>query len=101
MRSRQRDETPAEALDELRRRSARNLGLMSDRLHDRQRVLDPMRELAEQQLLALLQSAALRYVAAALEDQPAALELFQVEVRLDDQRPAVPGALAQLASPTA
>lgn len=55
MGSRQRREAARESLEELSRRVAGDLRLVCDGLNDSQRVLDPMRQLAEQQLLAFLQ----------------------------------------------
>src|SRR5262249_34153731 len=63
-------EPAAKALDKLSRRWAASERLVCDRLNDRQCILDPVGQLAEQELLACLQFLALGDVAGAFQNQP-------------------------------
>src|SRR5215467_7236013 len=94
-------ESPAKALDKLFRRWAGSLRLVRDRLNDCQCILDPMSELAEQQLLACLQDLALGDVAGAFQYESAAVHGFEIKLRFYRQQASVLGAVLKLTAPAA
>src|SRR5262245_6059222 len=92
-------EPTAKALDKLFRRRAASERLVCDRLHDRQGILDPMCQLAEQELLTGLQHLALGDVAGAFQHESPAVHGFQIELRFHRQHSSVLGAVLKLTAP--
>src|SRR5262249_6954808 len=91
----QGEQPSPEALDEILRRGAAAQRLVCDRLHYRQRVLDPVRQLAEQQRLTFFPKLAVGDVSRAFHHQAAAVQGFELDPTLHDQRPPVLGLLSQ------
>src|SRR5262245_43658814 len=97
----QRGEAAIQALDEILLRLAGAAGPMSDRLHDRQRILDPVRQLAKQQSLLHLPGLSFTHIPGAFEGELLSLDCFEDDAALDRQLPTILGLVLQLAAPAA
>src|SRR5947208_10785615 len=88
-----------ETLNKFRIRFGASQSLVSNCLHDRERILDPMAQLAQQQFLLLLPLLALGNVTSTFENQPMTFDCDQLEPAVDCKLASIFGPLYQFAAP--
>jgi hypothetical protein len=97
----ERGEPTIEAFDEILARPTVAQRLVRHGLNDGQRILDPVRELAQQQSLPQLPGFALGDIAGALEHEAVAAQWYEFDPTFDGELAAVLRPMREFATPVA